>query len=78
MNLKIKYFGIIAEITGKMEENLVSEIGDTEEITQLLALKYPAMENLEYKIAVDQEIILSKQNLTEKSVIALLPPFSGG
>ena len=69
---------MIAEITGKKEENLVSEIGDTEEITQLLALKYPAMENLEYKIAVDQEIILSKQNLTEKSVIALLPPFSGG
>lgn len=78
MNLKVKYFGNIAEITGVAEENISIEFGDSEEITIYLLKKYPNLKSFAFKMAVDQEIIFSNQSLKENSIIALLPPFSGG
>lgn len=78
MNLKIKYFGKIAEITGKTEELIFLEKGNSETILSNLQVKYPELKTLAYKLAVDQEILKSNMEINEDSTIALLPPFAGG
>lgn len=78
MNLKIKYFGRIAEITGLEEEVIFCQNHNSESIDSLLLEKYPELKTLAYKLAIDQQIISSNQVLNENSSIALLPPFAGG
>jgi len=74
--MQILLFGQLADIAG----NLVSLDGviDTDSLISALHRKHPALANSKYVIAVDKKIITSNQQLTEKSVVALLPPFSGG
>lgn len=78
MSLKVLYFGMIAEVTGHHQE----EIHGTYTIADLqkkLVEKYPKLDNISYKIAVNQNIA-NRQDIELKTEdeVALLPPFSGG
>lgn len=77
MNLNIKYFGLIAEVTQCNEETL--EITETTVYAFLDVLyeKYPNLKDKDFQIALNNELI-SKNELITGSEIALLPPFSGG
>jgi molybdopterin synthase sulfur carrier subunit len=39
---------------------------------------YPALAESKYVIAVNKQVITSNTSLDENSVVALLPPYSGG
>ncbi len=73
----IKVFGQLADITGS---NLfeVADVGNSDELIKQLQLKYPALKNAKYKIAVNRNIIQSNTTLQHNAEVALLPPFSGG
>jgi molybdopterin synthase sulfur carrier subunit len=73
----VKIFGQLYDIVGG---NLieVDNAANTDELVQQLQLKYPALENAKYKIAVNRNIIQSNTALQQDSEVALLPPFSGG
>lgn len=77
MNLKIKYFGLLAEITGRSEEELEFSKTSVSELTEMLFEKYPTLKEKDFQVAQNHEISSDQATITE-SEIALLPPFSGG
>ncbi|TVR87738.1 MAG: MoaD/ThiS family protein [Saprospirales bacterium] len=77
MSIKIKAFGLIAE---KMDarEIRVDQTKTTAELKALLHERYPALEKLDFAIAVDRRIVNDNTPLEPGAEVALLPPFSGG
>lgn len=80
MNLKINYFGMIAEKTAvnKEELSLENKLLTVEKLNNVLHGKYPALKTINYKIAVNQTLADASLLLNENDEIALLPPFAGG
>lgn len=76
MAVEIVAFGKISEITGV---SLRAEGPDTTEaLQQWLHARYPALQQMRYCIAVNQQIVNSPVPLPVGAQVALLPPFSGG
>ena len=77
MNIHIKYFGLIAEVT-HCEEEIISFLGSTiSELLDVLHSKYSALKNKNFQVAQNQELV-SLETKVSGSEIALLPPFAGG
>ena len=76
MTLHVILFGRLADIAGSSV--FVSAVADTDSLVKALHKTYPAFAESKYVIAVDKHVITSNTLLSEKSVVALLPPFSGG
>ena len=77
MNILIKYFGLLTEVTGCSEEILEFHGETVDELLNELYKKHTLLESNDFKIAQNQELV----NLNEQingTEIALLPPFSGG
>lgn len=77
MNLNIKYFGSLAEITHRSEETLEFKMTSGSELLNVLFEKYPELKTKDFQLAQNHEII-SKDAIISNNEIALLPPFSGG
>ncbi|MFC4722057.1 MoaD/ThiS family protein [Geojedonia litorea] len=77
MKLNVKYFGLLAEITGCNEETIAFNGTTLYELEDLVFKKYPALQKKEYQVAHNNEIVNSDTKITAKE-IAFLPPFSGG
>lgn len=77
MLLKIKYFGLIAEITKCNEETLDFANVTIADLLELLYAKYPKLKNKDFQVAQNQELI-SNDTIVSGEEIAVLPPFSGG
>ncbi len=77
MEIIIKYFGLLAELTALKEERLVYNGNTISGLIELLYVKYPKLKNVKFKIAQDEEIV-SKDALLTNGQLALLPPFAGG
>lgn len=80
MNLNLNYFGMIAEKTATTKEilNAGNNPLSVEDLNHLLFNKYPALKEMNYKIAVNQTLADDSLLLNENDEIALLPPFAGG
>ncbi|MDB2587038.1 MoaD/ThiS family protein [Flavobacteriaceae bacterium] len=76
--LHIKYFGQIAEITGKSFEIISVDSISIETLVKDLTESYPSLRYQEFKVAVDHEIKDWASQITHDAEIALLPPFAGG
>ncbi|MBC7606691.1 MAG: MoaD/ThiS family protein [Burkholderiales bacterium] len=78
--LTVKYFGILADIAQKNEEQFPLDITDSslKRLQSKLEICYPEMKNIPYVIAVNQSIVNTKEKLKHNDELALLPPFSGG
>lgn len=77
MNLNIKYFGVLAEITQCSEETLSFSKGTVGELVSALIAKYPELNTKDFQVANNHEIVSKDTKITNPE-IALLPPFSGG
>jgi molybdopterin synthase sulfur carrier subunit len=77
MQIKIKYFGLLTEITNCQEEYVNDSLRTVKELLNLLYIKYPELKGKDFQVAQNNSIVAleTKINNTE---IALLPPFSGG
>ena len=78
MKVKIKYFGMIEEVTRISEET--REVGSisAEELRSLLEKEYEGLETLTYRIAVNGQLDQEENMIPEGAELALLPPFAGG
>ena len=76
MEVQIIFFGHLAEVAGNSV--VVNDVADTDSLVHVLHKKYPALAGAKYAIAVNRKLINSNTLLTENTVVALLPPFSGG
>ncbi len=77
MPIRVLFFGQLFDITGQ-HESMVEGIEDTETLIQFLNAQYPDLKNCKCIIAVDKKIIMENTLLNENSMVALMPPFSGG
>lgn len=80
MIITIKYFGLLAEITQKKEEQLVL----TENKPSVAFLKskietlYQELKKVNYSIAINQALTNIDAALNNQDTVAFLPPFAGG
>ncbi|MGL4384909.1 MAG: MoaD/ThiS family protein [Flavobacterium sp.] len=80
MRVTLKYFGLLAEITHRNEEQM--EL--TADVNTLLGLKsavehrFPAFQKTAYSIALNQALCNDDLALKDDDEIAFLPPFAGG
>lgn len=77
MQLNIKYFGLIAELTKCNEETLEFSEVTISELLEYLFAKYPELRTKDFQVAQNQEIV-SLETIVSGEELALLPPFSGG
>ena len=77
MQLNIKYFGLLAEITKCDEEPLSFAKTSVSELLDELFNKYPELKTKDFQVAQNNEIV-TEETLILGTEIALLPPFSGG
>lgn len=77
MQLQIKYFGLLAEITNCEQETFEFSKSLVSELLEELYIKYPLLKKKDFKVAQNHEIVSNESNITNPE-IALLPPFSGG
>ena len=76
MSLEIILFGKLADIAGNSVA--LDDVSDTDSLVKALHNKFPALANSKYMIAVNKNVVNENTQLNEKTVVALLPPFSGG
>ena len=76
MSIKIILFGKLTDIAGVSVS--VDNVADTDSLMDSLTKRYPELATTKYMIAVDKEMITENTVLNKKSMVALLPPFSGG
>ena len=77
MNLNIKYFGMLTEVTQCQEEILEFNQQKISDLLTILLKKYPLLKDQSFQIAQNQKIVDGDAFVTETE-IALLPPFAGG
>ena len=80
MEIAVKYFGIIADITQKKEEVFVmtDEPIMLKKIQSKIEVIYPKLLVINYSIAVNSKFLQNDILLKNKDTIAFLPPFAGG
>ncbi len=77
MKLKIKYFGLLAEITKCNEEEFEFSGNTISDLRETLYHKYSNLTKKDFQIAQNQELVNNETEITATE-IALLPPFAGG
>lgn len=79
MNLKIQFFGMIAELVGKEHLEIDGFQGSAlKEVESYLLEEFPDLGKMTYTMSLNRQIVDKGTRLTQKSEIALLPPFAGG
>lgn len=76
MNVKIRSFGQISEITGTAE--LQMQAADSALLRALLVDRFPELAGRNFAMAINKQLIRENTQLQDNDVVALLPPFSGG
>jgi molybdopterin synthase sulfur carrier subunit len=77
MSIRVLFFAQLAEITNT-KEIVMERTETTGQLIKNLQQKFPSLKNSVYLIAVEKEIIHADTALFDHSVVALLPPYSGG
>ncbi len=75
--MRLKFFGQLAEITGKTELSISPE-ENTEAVINKMKQQFPKLKEQTFQIAVNRIIAKDNQQLEPDSEIAFLPPFAGG
>lgn len=78
MQLTIKYFGMLVEATTISEEQLQMEACSVTDLLKKLKNLHPKLEDKNFKIAIDQQLVNNDHIINSEAEIALLPPFAGG
>ena len=77
MKVKVLFFGILKETTGRQEMTLKG-INDSDTLQKHLVSIMPVLKNYTFRLAVNQEFIDSNCTLNEGDIVAVMPPFAGG
>lgn len=77
MALTIRLFGQFAEMAGSQTLQ-VEQVADTDALRLKLESMFPVLQSIPYLVAVDKDVATGNTVLQPGSVIALLPPYSGG
>ncbi len=78
MKLKILYFGIFRDITGKINETIDFTGKDLEDLKKYLNEKYPNIVNENFIVSINYKYVDGNEKLKENDEIAIMSPVSGG
>lgn len=75
-----KYFGLIADITSKKEEQIVLDVSNVTVafLKSKMEATYPDLKKTTYSVAVNKTIAGVDMSVKDQDEIAFLPPFAGG
>jgi sulfur-carrier protein len=76
MQIQVLLFGGLADIAGSSVS--VTNVTDTDSLIHVLLREHPGLADIKYVIAVNKQVVNKNTSLHADSVVALLPPFSGG
>ena len=77
MEVKVLFFGALAEAAGRTDK-IYEDVQTVNDLENLLIQDFPAIEEYQYQISVNQTIVRKDRELSNKDEVALLPPFAGG
>ena len=77
MQIKVMIFGQLTDII-KSNTLTLTGTADTKDLMDELKKQYPALSQAKYILAVDKQTVTENTILKDGSIVALLPPFSGG
>lgn len=77
MEISIKYFGLLVELTGCSEEKINIENGNISNFLNIIHKKHPKLQEVDFKVA-QNKIIVAEDFALNGEELALLPPYSGG
>lgn len=77
MKTRILLFGQLKERLGA-DFIEIEGVGDSDLLMVKLKNEFPVLSDISFRVAVDKNLVSEKVVLSEKSEVALLPPFSGG
>lgn len=77
MEVKIKYLGVLAELTGLQEEKIPFLSGNISDVLRIVLKKYPKMEDYDFRVAQNKKLV-DRETAVDGTEIAFLPPFAGG
>lgn len=77
MEIKVLYFGVLAEVTQTMFRQY-SGIISFSHLMQRINDEYPDFAHYTYRIAVNSELQNEEPQLKNNDEVAFLPPFAGG
>jgi molybdopterin converting factor small subunit len=75
--IEIRFFGQLTDLT-KSEVIFLEDLSDTEQVKKRVLELYPALATTSFMMALNNTMIKEKMNVDSNSVIAFMPPFSGG
>lgn len=77
MEVKVLFFGVLAEITGTNTKNYreVKSIGD---LRLRIQDDFPEIVHYNFRISLNNEFINNDPTLSDGDEIAFMPPFAGG
>jgi molybdopterin converting factor small subunit len=80
MEIIVKYFGILADITMKKEESFFIDDGSCtlKSLQSKIEVKYPKILVINYSVAINKKFLQNDILLEKYDEIAFLPPFAGG
>jgi molybdopterin synthase sulfur carrier subunit len=75
--MEVQVYGRLTDIMGN-NRFIHKGVEDTDQLKKKLVFLYPDLSDIDYAIAVNNQIVRGNYPLCNEDVISLLPPFSGG
>ena len=84
MQVKVKYFGQIAELTNRNDEVLNIQNSDYKnemtmgDLIEKILSEYNSLDKVSFRMSLNMKIVGTDAIISENDEIAILPPFAGG
>jgi molybdopterin converting factor small subunit len=75
--IQVQLFGCLIDAVGAANIN-VEEANDLQSLREKILCAYPSLQKFSFVTALNKKIEKGNAVLNEKSMVALMPPFSGG
>lgn len=75
--MEVQVYGRLTDIIENREFN-PEGVENTDQLKKKLLFLYPALSDIDYAIAVNNQIVKGNYPLKADDIVSLLPPFSGG
>jgi molybdopterin converting factor subunit 1 len=78
-NIRVLYFALLREESGKSEESLETEANSASELYEELQRKYDLSMNVNHlKVAINDEFTEWESILNADDIVTFIPPVAGG
>jgi sulfur-carrier protein len=77
MEVKVLFFGVLAEVTGTSCKHYFDTV-TTSDLKLRIADDFPEIVHYNYRVALNSQITEGEQSLNSGDEVAFLPPFAGG